>query len=446
MALNCLIVSTNMVDSPYPVYPLGAAHIAGALEGAGFGARHFDLMEHSGAGDAEGELKALLEDNDFGLIALSIRNLDTTDSAVPESFIHQAAEVMALIRQTSKAPVVIGGPAFSLLPEKIFTLMAADYGIVGEGEELIVELAEEIAAGRPPTPGIIGPRRALNPWRPVHYQQETADFYTRHGGMLNIQSKRGCPNACAYCSYPTLEGRRLRPRDPEEVAEEFIRLHRDLKASYIFFADAVFNDHQGHFRQVCEALIRRRNRTPWCAFFRPAGLGADDLELMKEAGLAAMELGTDAACDTTLAGLNKGFTFEEVLKVNEAILTAKIPAAHFIIFGGPGETGATLEEGITNIERLGRTVVFAFIGLRVLPDTAIHARAQREGEIGDDLLEPAFYYSPSITRAEIDSTLKAAWRGRFDRIYPWSAMEARIKRLHSKGYHGPMWDFLVKTR
>jgi len=323
--------------------------------------------------------------------------------------------------------------------------MAADYGVVGEGEELVVELADQIAAGKAPKPGIIEARRSPNPWRPVRYQESTAKFYTKRGGMLNLQSKRGCPNACAYCSYPTLEGRTLRLRDPEEVADEFIRLHEELAASYIFFADAVFNDHQGHFREVCEALIKRQNKIPWCAFFRPAGLDKETIQLMKRAGLAAMEFGTDAASSQTLLGLNKGFTFDEVIEANEAAVQAQVPAAHFVIFGGPGEDKKTVQEGLRNIELLRNSVVFAFIGIRILPGTKIHEIAIHEGlDPENDLLEPTFYYSPKIKSSEIDGMIREAWQGRFDRLYPWSGMDLLIKRRHQKGFIGPMWDYLVQ--
>ena len=43
--------------------------------------------------------------------------------------------------------------------------------------------------------------------------------------MLNIQTKRGCPYECIYCSYPHIDGRCVRTMDPEIIAEN-IPYHR----------------------------------------------------------------------------------------------------------------------------------------------------------------------------------------------------------------------------
>lgn len=444
MGLNCLLISTNQVMTPYPVYPLGVAHLAGALEAAGHHVFYYDVLAHGGVV----VLRDQLLNSPPDLVGLSIRNLDTVDSTAPDSFIGYASEVMSVVRECSTAPVVLGGPAFSIVPEEMMALLQADFGIVGEGEILLPWLADCLEQGRPPAETILRSNPSAEPWAPVLYDKNTVDYYLGWGGMLNVQTKRGCPYRCAYCSYPSLEGCRYRFKPPEAVAETVIKATRDFGAKYVFFTDSVFNDAQGHYLQVAEALVRAGNKTPWCAFFRPEGLKKEALELLKSSGLSAMELGTDAASDTTLAGLNKGFDFAEVIRANDLAGDLGIPCAHFIIFGGPGENSATLSQGIDNIARLKRSVVFAFTGIRVLPGTAMEARAVADGvmTIDQSLLAPFFYFSPDVTAEEIDIVLRREWTGRFDRIYPASVMEERIRHLHRRGHEGPMWDFLVRQR
>lgn len=441
MGINCLLISTNQVEVPYPVYPLGIAHLRGALKAAGHSSEHFDLL-------AEGGTRALsgfLQNSSYDLIGLSIRNIDTMDSDCPRHIIDETRRVVEIVRGLSRAPVVAGGSAFSIMPEEVMAVIKADLGVVGEGEEILVELADQIDKGIIIEKGIRRPSPGNNPWTRVIYQQKNVDYYLKHGGMLNIQTRRGCPHRCAYCSYPNLEGRAYRFRDPVEVAEEVSRLSRKQGADYIFFSDSTFNDSRGNYLRIAEALIRKGNTTPWCAFFRPQNLNREALKLMKRAGLAAMELGTDAACDRTLAGLNKDFTFGEVKACHELTVDLDIPCAHFIIFGGPGEDESTLEEGLANLEELNNTVVFAGIGIRILPDTEIHHRAVAEGMLGKDqpLLEPVFYVSPAISRQKMDRRLKEAWKNRLDRVYPLSVMQKRVSHLHRKGYKGPIWDYLL---
>lgn len=439
---SCLIISANQVVTPYPVYPLGVAYIVGALTNSGHQAHHFDML-------ADGGLSALdefLMGKNFDLVGVSIRNLDSVDSADPKEYLADIVKTVECIRKRIETVLVVGGPAFSIMPEELMTLLGADYGVTGEGEAVMPWLAAELAAGRRPHKKIFIANSEEGCWQPSDLTASTAKYYTDHGGMLNVQTKRGCPYKCSYCSYPTIEGRKIRYRDPEEVADEVIRLQSQAGAKYIFFTDSFFNDPDGRFLQVAEALIRRGNSLPWCAFFRPHNIMADELKLLKRAGLAAMELGTDAATDETLRGIHKNFRFDDVLQVHERVVKEKIPCAHFIMFGGPNENEKTLHRGLENIEKLQHCVVFAFIGIRILPGTGIFDRAVADSIIdaGQSLLAPEFYYSPEISREEIEKSIKVSFGDRLDRIYPCHEFDERIAMLHKMGHAGPLWDLILR--
>lgn len=438
---SCLLISPNQITLPYPVYPLGVAHLLGALTAAGHEARHYDLLSHGGLDG----LRQLLQEHSFDLVGLSIRNIDTVDSNDPQGVLGQVSQCLELVRQKSSAPVVLGGAGFSIMPETLLEYLGGDYGIIGEGEELLPWLLGEISADRPLSKRLWSAPQLEACWGRPCYDQTACDYYTRHGGMVGVQTKRGCPMRCAYCSYPFIEGKRLRLREPEEVAAEVARLQQDHGARYIFFTDGVFNDAGGHFRLVAEALIRQKNTLPWCAYFRPQNITATDLKLLKRAGLAALELGSDASTDATLAGLAKGFCFSEVRKANELVVAAGLPCAHFVMFGGPEETDATLAEGIANIKGLNSCVAFAFAGIRILPGTALQGRAIAEGIIAadDPLIEPTFYFSPALGQQKIDHTLRATFANRLNRVYPCAEAEGRIGMLHRLGHVGPLWDLLI---
>jgi lipid biosynthesis B12-binding/radical SAM protein len=439
---NCLVISANQVVTPYPVYPLGSAYVAGALTSCGHQVHHFDLL-------ADGGLTGLAEfltGKRFDLVGVSIRNLDTVDSADPKGYLGGIVETVKCIRARIDTTVVIGGPAFSIMPEPLMELLQADYGVVGEGEVMMPWLASELAAGRRPAQKILRADPEDMGWRPSKLTVSSAKYYTDHGGMLNVQTKRGCPYGCSYCSYPTIEGSRIRHRDPEEVVDEVMRLQAESGAKYLFFADSVFNDPDKKYLEIVEALVRRKNSVPWSAFFRPHNIETAELQLMKRAGLAAMELGTDAAADETLAGIHKNFCFADVLRTHERIVKEDIACAHFVMFGGPNENEQTLMTGLKNIEKLKDSVVFAFIGIRILPGTGIFDRAVAEGiiEAGQSLLEPEFYYSPLISREMIEASLKASFADHLDRVYPCHEFEARIAMLHKMGQVGPLWDLILK--
>ncbi len=439
---RCLIISANQVVTPYPVYPLGAAYVVSALKSHGHDAHHFDIL-------ADGGLKALeeyLRGEEFNLVGVSIRNLDSVDSADPQEYLFEIVETVKCVRSMIETHIVLGGPAFSILPEKLLELLEADYGVVGEGEVLLPWLATEIISGRAPAEKIFYSDRKNDKWLPSELTASTTQYYLDHGGMLNIQTKRGCSHSCSYCSYPNIEGKCFRYRDADDIAQEMNRLRDHSGAKYIFFADSFFNDQEGRYLEVAEALIKRGNTLPWCAYFRPQHLSTSDLKLLKRSGLTAIELGTDAACDSTLAGLRKNFQFEEVIEVHERIVQEDIPCAHFVMFGGPNENEETLKEGLANLERLKKCVVFAFVGIRILPNTGIYDRAVADTIISEDqsLLSPVFYFSPHVSQENLVSSIRKSFANRLDRIYPCNEFESKIKMLHGLGHTGPLWDFILR--
>ena len=440
---RCLLISANRATLPYPVYPLGIAYLLAALRQHGHQADHLDIL----AAGSYQPLRQRLREQAYDLVGISLRNIDTVDSCDTTSLLDDITAVVAIIREETSAPIVLGGPGFSIMPEQLLAHCHADYGIVGEGEEALPQLLKLLLLHQVPVTRLLrAPAKTFPPCRP-DYSPEVTPYYLAHGGMLNLQSKRGCAYNCGYCSYPTIEGRTLRHREPAELVEDMHNLAR-IGARYVFFTDAVFNDPGQRYLELAEALARVGNKLPWCAFFRPQHLDQEILRLLKRSGLAAMELGTDAASDTTLAGLNKGFTFEEVETVHEAIIAEAIPCAHFLMFAGPGETPATVAEGLTNLERLRQTVVFTYLGIRILPGTAIAAQALAEGQIDgtSDLLQPRFYYSPAVTREAVEGAIRHSYQGRRDRVYPVAESEKLIPLLHKLGHVGPLWEKLIVNK
>ena len=442
--MRLFLVSTNTTCEPFPVYPLGMAVIAAALVKAGHEVEQFDFLV---AGQSEARLRERLRAFRPDCVGLSIRNLDNCDSLTACSYPAVAKRIVALVRETAQVPVVLGGPAFSILPEELLAFTGADHGVVGEGEALICGLVHDLAAGRTP-PSILRNLQLLpGPGMPSPLlTQDLVNYYLAESGMVNLQSKRGCPHGCIYCSYANLEGTGYRFREPGAVVDDLERAKLDHGVERVFFTDAVFNDTEDRYLAVVDELLRRDLKLGWCCYLRPQGLGRAELALMKRAGLQAVEVGTDGATDTTLKGLGKGFSFAEVLEVQRACVAERIPAAHFVMFGGPGETPETMAEGLANLDRLEYAVVFAFSGIRILPDTPLRHRAVRDGLLAEDanLREPVFYQSPGIAAEVMNAVLLEAFRGRRDRIFPPSRSEERRAILHRFGYRGLLWDTLIQ--
>lgn len=440
-------IAANVTIEPYPVYPLGMAVVSGALKRAGHDVHQYDFLA------ADRSIERLhREILTFApeYVCFSLRNIDNTDSFTShrEWYLDAVRDLLREVKKESDVPVICGGPGFSIMPEAILDYVGADYGVKGEGELAICRLIEALNAGKEPARIVDSKDHPLGAQEQAsaEYVPEFVEFYEKASGIINLQTKRGCPFKCSYCTYPQLEGSTFRPRDPMAVVDDVERLQQAYGANDFFFTDSVFNDAEGHYLAVVKELVRRKLKIRWGSYITPRSGDLENLALMKESGLYAVELGTDASSDTTLRAMKKGFTFDDVMDFNEACVTLKIPVAHFIIFGGPGETMETVNEGLENLDKLAACVVFAFSGIRILPGTPLHKQAIEEGVISADepLLKPKYYYSPDVDLDAMNQVVEDDFRGKRTRIFPPEEGRNKLNIMKNFGFNGILWDQLIR--
>ncbi|RJQ13978.1 MAG: lipid biosynthesis B12-binding/radical SAM protein [Nitrospiraceae bacterium] len=441
------MISSNIATSPYPIYPLGVSIIAAALERAGHEVHQFDVLQHEDFLNAVGEeIKQLGPE----LIGISIRNIDNVNLVHEQYYIDTVKNIVRKIREVSNTKIVLGGAGFSLLPGLILRETGADYGVVGEGESLIVDFVNDAACGKYPEESIIGSDTRLcgTQISPARYEEGLIKYYLQSGNIVSVQTKRGCTHKCIYCTYPVLEGAEIRQRDPSSVVDDIELLADKHKVKYIFFVDSVFNDEKGAYVALLEEMERRKVKVPWTGFFKPKGLDDEIVELMKKTGLIAVEIGSDAASDTTLKKLGKGFSFQDIVECNELFARHEIATSHYFMFGGPGENEGTVLEGIENIKALKRCVVFIFMGIRILPGTPLARIAVKENIISadDGMLEPVYYISPGVDKKWLEETLTKAFEKTRHCVFPPDTFDNSLRLLHKMGYIGTMWDLLLPDR
>jgi radical SAM superfamily enzyme YgiQ (UPF0313 family) len=437
------MISTNLMDDPYPVYPLGANLVAAAVRKSGHNVELFDLMV-----DGEEHLDAVMDRFKPDYIALAMRNVDNVSFNEPHSFIFHYKTLIEKVRQKSRVPIILGGSAYTIFPTQFLEYLGADFGIVGPGEVSLPKLLEQMEQNNPPSGRVINGEIDGSGENGYFLSREDrlADFYLNKGGMLNIHTKRGCPHHCLYCSYPGLEGNQYVFRRPSAIVDEIVYLKEQHRADFIFFTDSVFNDKDNRYLEIMEEMARRGLTIPWTCYLRPTKFDKDQVELMKQTGLYSVEWGTDCACDRTLAGMGKDFTWGDVVQATHLFAQYEIPGSHFIIFGGPGETPDTVREGIKNLEGLELSVVFGGMGVRIFPNTGICELAQRTGLIQNEsqLFEGEIYYhSPQIDVGWLNNHLTETFKAKRHWLFPWAGVAERNSFMHNSGLRGPLWDLLL---
>jgi lipid biosynthesis B12-binding/radical SAM protein len=447
IGMKILLISANITVSPYPVYPLGVSVIAAALTKAGHEVQQADFLHEKSSLDAIG---LTVDQFNPGLIGISVRNIDNVNLMNEQYYIQNVKNIVERIRTVTDVKIILGGAGFSLIPDLILQETGADYGIIGEGEVLVVEFANNAARGIYPSDHLIGsaPRLTGDQINSALYDERLIEFYLHNGNIASIQTKRGCSYKCVYCTYPLLEGSQLRRREPLAVVDDIVLLRDKFKTKYIFFVDSVFNDDEGAYLEVIDEMLRREVSVPWTAYFRPRGLTDDIIARMKKTGFAAAEVGADAACDTTLRAMGKSFTFSDIAECNDLFARNGIAASHFFMFGGPGETEATVHEGIKNILGLQKCVIFIFMGIRILPNTPLARIAIQDSIISSEkgMLKPIYYLSPAVDKQWMEETLTRAFKDVRHCVFPPDTYDSSLQVLHKLGYTGPMWELLLQGK
>jgi radical SAM superfamily enzyme YgiQ (UPF0313 family) len=332
---------------------------------------------------------------------------------------------IAIARESKKATIILGGSGFSIFPKEILAAAGADYGIVGEGESSFPRLLDALERGKEPAgiPGVIYKKNNEYFLQPPDftvsmpdvpfsfmYDRLQMDLY-RERGSYPVQTKRGCIFSCIYCSYPNLEGKAYRLRDPVEIADEIEDASRRLGDILFEFVDSTFNSPAGHAEAICEAIIKRKLKVRLRTMgINPKDASSELLSLMKGAGFRQIDCTPDTASPKMLKTLKKNFTLEQLHSCADLIRRHDMPTMWFFMFGGPGETRETVMETFSFIDQhiSEKDMVFTGEGVRIYPQTEMYDIALKQGFIkaDDNLLEPVYYVSPDIGKENLSSLLR----------------------------------------
>jgi anaerobic magnesium-protoporphyrin IX monomethyl ester cyclase len=235
------------------------------------------------------------------------------------------AEVSRMIRASMpRTPIIYGGvhPTY-FWREILRDEKQIDVIVRGEGEETVVRLFEAIAAQRPygDIPGLAfrsDGEAVATPAAPVikdldahRVGWELIDHarYSYWGGKraVVVQFSRGCPHQCNYCGQRGF-WTRWRHRDPQKLAAEIARLHREHGVQVFNFADENPSAGRKPWRAFLEALIAENIDVTLVGSTRADDIvrDADILHLYKKAGFERFLMGMENTDEATLELIKKG--------------------------------------------------------------------------------------------------------------------------------------------
>ncbi len=401
--MNILFISANRARTPLPVMPAGACIAAEVAASAGHNVTMLDLMFEK---NPDAALDRAIARSSPGAVCISLRNIDNNAMASATSYIDFLPGMVQRIRSLSPAPVIIGGAAVGVMPKELFHRSRADFAITGGAGDGFTALLERIERGgnNAGSPAVLpGSTNTENNAFIIPDFGRWVDISRYRAAMASVPvvTKSGCGFTCAYCTYGSINGKKVKTRGPAEVARAIekgiTRGFRDFE-----FVDDVFNFPKEHAIAVCRAIAPLRNRARFqCLELNPLFLDDELLTEMERAGFNAIGVTVESASDGVLRGLNKGYGAKEVHEAAEAVARHGIRCMWLFMLGGPGETEDTVRQTLAFAEKAMRPGDLAYVtcGIRLYPGTPLEQTARAEGLLTatpEEMLEPAFYCSPAI--------------------------------------------------
>ncbi|MBU0952256.1 MAG: B12-binding domain-containing radical SAM protein [Elusimicrobia bacterium] len=260
---------------------------------------------------------------------------------------------------------ILGGPHPSACPEDSIKDMAVDLVVVGEGEEVIIEIiaAIESKSDFSKVNGIFYKKDAKIISTPPHDRVKNLDalpFPARH--LLNwdlykpsvmhyknlpafsIMCGRGCPYRCTFCSCSKVFKTKVTLRTPENILEEIKFLIDKYGAKEIMFWDDSFGLYKKWMDTMC-SYLKPLNIT-WSCWMRVNMVEPEILKKMKDSGCWHISYGIESGNQKVLDTIKKGITVEQIKNAFKWTHEAGLEARGTFILGLPNDTWETMMDTI----------------------------------------------------------------------------------------------------
>ena len=348
--------------------------------------------------------------------------------------------------------VVIGGIHVSMEPEE--ALAHADTVFVGEAEETWPRFLEDFRGGVPLKTYTGNPRPSMSGWPIPRYDLLGQDLYysSRTGTLLSrllpvpafpVETSRGCPHNCSFCSVTPFLGADYRVRPVGDVIEEI----RALGARGCSFVDNnLFGDH-ARAKELLKALIPLGiswigNATMDCA---------DDgelLDLAERSGCRSITVGMEAICDDKLLEFNKSFNRTDMYRRQLAAFSRHgISVLASLVFQ-PGSGSPDQFARVYNFLTDSRVPYTAWWALTPLPGTRTYRDLLKNGHLKRQswwLHKPGKYPDYKMSGPEI--TNEDFFRGfmtHYRKFYSLSSILRRVPSHRKKGWWAELlWNISI---
>ena len=268
--------------------------------------------------------------------------------------IEQVIRISEFVKARTGAPIVLGGPHPTLLPEQTLQSRLADYVVTGKGEAAFLSLVKTLKS-EAPVSGIpqVGHKEngksIVNTDLMPEIETRRIPYHlvARYGrpSVIPVLTSYGCPFNCAFCVEKVLHPKYY----TIPVENVFFMIDEALKLGpqLINFIDDNFFLSKQRINDILKFRRQRKADFHWfCTGRVDELLRSDDefLRLLRQSGLAGIYFGIESGSSRILRLINKGITPEMTSELNLKLARAGITPHYSFMAGFPTETKEDIEK------------------------------------------------------------------------------------------------------
>jgi anaerobic magnesium-protoporphyrin IX monomethyl ester cyclase len=344
-----------------PYVPLGILYISAWLQQHGYNNRVFDSTFSS----FDALCHTLLEDKPK--VVGMYTNLMTK------------LNVLRIIRFIKNHPslqhtrIVLGGPEVRNHVDN-FLSHGADFIVVGEGEQTMLELVEwidgKISKKLADIEGIVyasdcgavcrnKERTKLRnldelpvPNRTKVNMQLYFDAWKRRHGTnaISVSTMRGCPYTCKWCSR-AVYGQSYRRRSPQHVADEIAWIKEHYQVDSIWFVDDVFTVSHQWLSDFTQEMKSRNLVMPYECITRADRMSEEVILNLKASGCFRVWIGAESGSQKIIDLMDRRVDVEQVQQMIQLARAHGLQAGTFIMVGYPGETKEDIYATVDHLKK-----------------------------------------------------------------------------------------------
>jgi radical SAM superfamily enzyme YgiQ (UPF0313 family) len=291
-------------------------------------------------------------------------------------------EVLSRARSLGRRTIV-GGPYASGDPEAMLKL--ADHVVVGEPDEVFDAIAKDLEEGSARRLYTIDDKPDLTQTPVARFDLLKTDFYA----SMAIQFSRGCPFQCEFCDIIQLYGRKPRTKRPQQIMAELDTLLKLGWKKQVFIVDDNFIGNHRLALELAQELEKWQQAHGYpLAFYTEASMDLARhpalIEAMVKANFLYVFVGIESASKESLVEAKKlqNLSLDPIDSI-KILHQGGLWVTGGFILGFDSDTEDIFEQQIGFVERAA--IPWALVNfLHALPQTALHARMQREGRMIED--------------------------------------------------------------